>query len=187
MIVDASSIQARSIRFLDSTSAYLRSAADMANSHEFRSVEIGSANGMGRAQSLAALGGRLAMGGDDALLSAAGLAAALAPGESIYDEHTLCNITYTACGWGTASFLDESLPGYVGWAGAGGSVFVFHPEHRLSFAYTPSHMQARLRKVNGIALLQAVEAVLGIGARAGSRAHGGSTGSTPNSKPNAEL
>jgi len=31
--------------------------------------------------------------------------------------------------------------GFVGWAGFGGSVFQWHPEHKISFAYVPTLLQ----------------------------------------------
>ena len=31
--------------------------------------------------------------------------------------------------------------GFVGWMGLGGSVFQWHPEHKISFAYVPTLLQ----------------------------------------------
>ena len=41
------------------------------------------------------------------------------------DEVMCYGITYTACGWGADRFEPDGLPGWVGWAGAGGSVAQF--------------------------------------------------------------
>ena len=60
-------------------------------------------------------------------------------------------MTYTAAGWGG----DRFGPGVYGWAGAGGSLFVWVPHLRLSFAYVPNLAASRLSKPRGERLLQA--------------------------------
>ena len=35
----------------------------------------------------------------------------------------------------------QQRDGYVGWMGLGGSVFQWHPELKIGFAYVPSHLQ----------------------------------------------
>jgi len=36
--------------------------------------------------------------------------------------------------------LNRGREGYYGWIGLGGSVFQWHPEHRIGFAYVPTSL-----------------------------------------------
>lgn len=67
-------------------------------------------------------------------------------------------MTYTAAGWGA----DRFGPGVYGWAGAGGSLFVWVPRLRLSLAYVPNLAASRLSKPRAerllLAAIQAAEA-----------------------------
>ena len=77
------------------------------------------------------------------------------------DEVMCYGITYTACGWGADRFEPDGLPGWVGWAGAGGSVVQFDAKRRASFAYVTTRMAARMSKPRALRSLRALHAAVG--------------------------
>ena len=148
----------------------------VANTARVHGVEIPSVNGLANARALAKLGmAAVAAGGGDAprraggggadvtkpLLSRGGLRRALATAGRRVDELMCYGISYTACGWGADRFEPDGLPGWVGWAGAGGSVVQFDAARQASFAYVPTRLAARMSKPRAVRCLRALHAVLG--------------------------
>ncbi|KNC51192.1 esterase [Thecamonas trahens ATCC 50062] len=156
IVLSPSSTAARSITIADSAGERLKSAADMANSPEFRARGLTSAAGVTHARALAKIGSVLA-GGGAPLLSPAGLAAANAVRDDAprFDEGFWRNISYSAAGWGMDRFALYGLPDWEGWAGAGGAVFIWNRKINTAFAYTPSLLLPRLKKVRGTRYLRA--------------------------------
>lgn len=121
-------------------------------------AELPSATGVASAATLGAIGAAMACGGalgEARLLSDDGLRAALSVDGfgALLDEGMGKRITYSACGWG----LDRYDDGWVGWGGAGGSLFAWHGGLQLAVAYTPNQMSARVSKARGLRLLRAAE------------------------------
>ena len=152
-----STLAARSIAVQErgsDPSSILSSAPAMANSKAFRARGLSSAAGVASASCLAKMGAVLAAGGSP-ILSPSTMAAAseVDANAPLYDAGFFRNVSYTAAGWASDRFAPFGFPGWSGWAGAGGSVFVWHAESNTSFAYTPSLLLPRLKKNRGLSLL----------------------------------
>jgi CubicO group peptidase (beta-lactamase class C family) len=134
------------------------SSLDDINTREFLGLELSSANALANAESMAKLG--------DVIRSRAqykkdGWAKSVEPGEVQRDHGVNMDIAYTANGWGVDRFGPAGLDGWMGWAGASGSVFQWHEKYGLSFAYTTVLPYGRVGKPRGERLMKAL--VRGIG------------------------
>jgi hypothetical protein len=127
-----------------------------ANSRGFRGLPLLSVTGATNSRSIALMGAQLACGGGT-LLSSEGLEKALGhePKQS-YDELLNKHVTYVNCGW-TNDRLGQD---WVGWAGAGGSIFVFSPKYRASIGYIPTKLEGRTHKPNGSRMLKPFTKIL---------------------------
>ena len=157
----------------------------VANEDAFHAVEIPSVNGLATARAMAAVGmaaigaagaagaGGAGAGAGDAatddrkdgvvrpLLSAEGLARALAAeGVPRFDEGLCFNVSYSACGWGLDRFAQDGAPGWMGWAGLGGSMFQMDVRRQTSFAYVPTLLYSRMSKPRAMRSLRALHAAL---------------------------
>eukprot|EP01062_Namystynia_karyoxenos_P045251 TRINITY_DN33584_c0_g1_i1.p1 TRINITY_DN33584_c0_g1~~TRINITY_DN33584_c0_g1_i1.p1 ORF type:complete len:547 (+),score=124.57 TRINITY_DN33584_c0_g1_i1:67-1707(+) len=90
------------------------------------------------------------------VLSEKGYAAAEAGGPRCVDEVFGYNISYSACGWGRDRFEPHGITGFVGWAGASGSVVQWSPSRRMAYAYVPVLAYPRVARVRSVRLLRAV-------------------------------
>jgi hypothetical protein len=120
----------------------------LSNSPEFRALPLSSANGASNSFSLANILSEIQTG---TLLSPTGLQRALETDGTTFDEMLGVPLTYTANGWG----CDRFPGGFIGWAGAGGSLTLFHPKHNAAFSYIPTRLESRTHKPNGLYLLRA--------------------------------
>ena len=66
-------------------------------------------------------------------------------------------VSYTNCGWCLDRYSAAGCPGWIGWGGMGGSVFVWNHELNASFAYIPTQMNARAHKSRGVRLMKAFQ------------------------------
>lgn len=137
-----------------------RGAVATANCPRFRALPMASVAGIASARAPAKIGSALSLGGTcvvtgTRLLSSDGLQRALETEEDapLMDEILCRPATYMACGWSSDRFEFVGCDGWVGWAGAGGSVMVFSPSRRTAVAYVPTRLEARLFKVQGVRLL----------------------------------
>jgi len=123
------------------------------NQPDFAKAEIPSAGARCSARGLAKLAATLANGGrfgDQHILSAKGSA-------SLYENPIqrpmmLMDTTFTQAGLakfgratgGPEDLLNQGLhdgrEGFYGWLGLGGSIFQWHPEHKIGFAYVPTSL-----------------------------------------------
>ena len=130
----------------------------LANSPVFRSIPLLSSNGISNARSMALIAAELACGGGR-LLSPQGLAKAMEGDETRFDEVLFQKVCYSNCGWSKNKFGQD----WIGWAGSGGSLFVFSTKYRSSLAYIPTRLEQRSHKVNGIRMLKALTATFQTG------------------------
>ena len=108
-----------------------------------------SARGLGKLAGFMANRGKL---NDDVLLSEAGWDELHAEPKVERDFGTGARTTFTKgglCKFGFEDFpkegasqlelnLNSQREGFYGWMGIGGSIFQWHPEHKVGFAYVPS-------------------------------------------------
>ena len=95
------------------------------------------------------------------MLSAQGLSLALAgEGKPRFDEGLCFNVSYSACGWGLDRFADAGAPGWMGWAGLGGSMFQMDVRRQTSFAYVPTLLYSRMSKPRALRSLRALHEAL---------------------------
>ena len=148
----------------------------VANDNAFHAVEIPSVNGLATAKAMAAVGMAAIGAADDAaardvadrkdeivrpLLSAEGLARAVAAeGAPRFDEGLCFNVSYSACGWGLDRFAQDGAPGWMGWAGLGGSMLQMDVRRQASFAYVPTLLYSRMSKPRAMRSLKALHAAL---------------------------
>ena len=138
----------------------MSSAFDMKfwNSSKARQAEIPSANGLACARDLAVVAGQLARGGGQLISPSTWQSMHSKPTEGstfgMRTDFTQGGINYfsSGCEAGTNSDLPPLLPGQIvhygqqvprgvyGWGGYGGSIFVWHPEHNIGFAYVPTYL-----------------------------------------------
>ena len=143
----------------------------VANAPDWWRAKGGSFTGLASARALARIGAAMAGGG--ALTAASGgnnRAARIISEEGARAAHATngkkmlegINIpmTLTAAGWATDRFDDGFLGGWVGWGGAGGSIFVWNPAMNASFAYLPTRHTRRIHKARGRTMLKALERCL---------------------------
>lgn len=145
------------------------STTAMANDRDIRALPLSSATGISNARSLARLLSNLVMGD---YLSAEGMEAATKVDDvnqpAIKDELLCRTLKISDCGFGLDRFEHFEThsvngaptqiwgaPNWYGWAGAGGSVLVFNPELKASFAYTVNGFDAQQFKARGVRLLTA--------------------------------
>eukprot|EP01065_Artemidia_motanka_P033526 TRINITY_DN40514_c0_g1_i1.p1 TRINITY_DN40514_c0_g1~~TRINITY_DN40514_c0_g1_i1.p1 ORF type:complete len:538 (+),score=162.11 TRINITY_DN40514_c0_g1_i1:62-1675(+) len=118
-----------------------------------------SANAIGNARGLARIAAALAARGEHdgvRVLSEKGYEAAAAPGPASRDEVLGINVSYCACGWGRDRFLRHGYGGFIGWAGASGSVVQWNPSQQLAFAYVPTLAYPRVARPRALRLLRAI-------------------------------
>lgn len=128
----------------------------VANDPFIRSLPLCSAFGVTNAFSLATIGSDLVT--TSGLLSKSGFEKAVhVSSPPIKDSILFRTLALSDCGWGMNRFDEFGANGYIGWAGVGGSLFVFHRQSKSSFAYIPNGLEARLYKAKGVRLLQAFE------------------------------
>lgn len=126
----------------------------MANNERLRAIPMSSVTGISNATSMALILAELANDGGclltpDALQKALKHDSEPAPFDRFMGSH----ITYCHAGWG----MDRFGPDWIGWGGAGGSVCVFNPKLKLSFAYIPNRLEGRVHKPQGVCILRAIE------------------------------
>jgi len=131
----------------------LNSVEDV-NSRRFLSLELSSGNGLANAESMAKFGSlvlerKLFTRGDDGYLAAA------ERGEIRFDHGVNFDVAYTACGWAYDRLKFAGLEGWIGWAGASGSILQWNDMLGLSFAYTTVLPYARIGKPRGERLMKA--------------------------------
>lgn len=129
----------------------------LANAEDFRVIPFLSVTGITNATSFARILAELASDTSTLFLSKEGKRAALeADKVGEMDEMIGDPIRYTKCGWS----MDYFKPGWIGWAGAGGSVALFSPTLHASFVYIPTKLDSRIHKPHGLRLLDATDKLL---------------------------
>ena len=120
------------------------------NTRMMHSYESPSTNGIGSARALGRLAGAMANGGvlaqseggsSTRVLEASSIAAMHAAPTLAFDTGTHDTTNFTqggVCAFGREGGMDNEpeCDGWMGWGGLGGSMFVWHPEKKLGFAYT---------------------------------------------------
>jgi CubicO group peptidase (beta-lactamase class C family) len=131
----------------------------LANNGPFRALPLSSSSGISNAMSMCCILSELALcgsggssNGSSMLLSQEGFRRAVESDGEYMDESLRMCIRYAACGWGLNRFPD----GWIGWAGAGGSIALFHPELRAGISYVPTRLLGRVHHPNGLRLLKAL-------------------------------
>jgi len=130
----------------------------IAGDSKVRAVPMASVTTVANARSMACIMSQVASCGSDfesvKLLSEKGLQRGLETEGALVDEILARPVTYTAAGWGADRFEFVGCEGWYGWAGLGGSMLLFNPATKSSFAYVPSHLGKRLYKPRGISYLK---------------------------------
>jgi len=129
----------------------------LANDPELRAMPLASACGITNASTLATIGNAL-IAEPGKLLSQSGLEQALNGDGPLLRDELLCRkITMSNCGWGLDRFEAFGCPGWVGWAGMGGSMFVFDPARKAVFSYVVTGLTTQQYKARGVRLLRAFQ------------------------------
>jgi hypothetical protein len=120
------------------------SALKFVNTRDYRKGEMVHANGFGNAVSLAKLAAVMALGGSGVvdgkhvdLISKQAWDKAMEFTETQFDYTLLANITRSKAGFAKMSDLAPELKSSIGWVGLGGSMMVWDPKLKMSFAYIP--------------------------------------------------
>jgi len=112
------------------------------NTLQARRGEIPSANGITNAQNMGKIAAALANGGEFEgirIISKESLALAYSSLDKRIDSALNTNNPMTRNGWG--AFDEDAFRGYKGWAGWGGSLFLWNEEKHLAFAFTMNAME----------------------------------------------
>jgi len=134
--------------------------APIANYKASREVHSSSSHGASNAPSLAAILNEFANG---TLVSRRGydMAVTTDPGEREappFDINLRVNVAFTKAGF-CVDFFGKN---WLGWAGAGGSLQIWHPAAQVVMVYVPTRLNPRQEHVNAIRLRKAIEMDLGI-------------------------
>jgi len=148
-------VNSRTQRLVENHDLFDNGLAPVANTPVSRQVHLSSGHGASNSASLAAVISEFVR--DDGVLrtSAASYAAAVLtdPGTPPKDTNLRGLIPYSQAGFGTQLFG----PGWIGWAGAGGSLLIWHLASRTVMCYVPTRFNPRPDPVNGLRLRKAVE------------------------------
>ena len=156
-VVNPASPAVQTMAFLTGVDPHAHATA---NNLAYRALPMLSGTACTNALGLAAMLGEVCRDGG-VLLSPSGLAKALETDGPELEEVMGINVAFCNAGWGLdlASVMcggDASLRGWIGWAGTGGSMAVFHVERHTAFAFVPSTMIMRMRFSEAGHLLRAV-------------------------------
>jgi hypothetical protein len=131
-----------------------RTPESISNSREFRSLPLGSVNGVTNAESVASMMDAFVNESAGVMNTQAWQAALRLNPNVLKDEFMNRTISFSDCGLGLDRFDDFGCEGWVGWGGMGGSLLVFHPSSKSSFAYIPNGFTSQLYKARGVRILR---------------------------------
>jgi len=132
------------------------------NTRQARLGEIPSANGITNAHSMGKIGAALANGGEfegKRIISKKALDLAYSSLDPRLDSAFGHNSTLTRNGWGV--FDEGPWRGFKGWAGWGGSLFLWNEEKQLALAFTVTAMElGLLGDTRSVAILEALNSLV---------------------------
>jgi len=135
--------------------------APVSNTPYSRIVHSSSSHGASNAPSLAAIVNEFAMEGGVLLKNRATTYAAAVqtdPGDIPYDTYLCIPCQYSQGGFG----VNNNGQGWTGWAGAGGSILLWHAEAKAVMCYVPTRLNPREEHFNAYRLRRALEQDLGL-------------------------
>ena len=136
---------------------YGMSAESLMNSDDMRRAEVLSANVNASARGLAKMGAYMANRGtfEGKTIMSESSWNEFHSNVDVRPDESLGGLEYSMTNGGVAT--DYPLPGYMGWAGHGGSFFVWNPTNKVSYAYVPADLNAMINNQRGGVLIGVVD------------------------------